>query len=300
MASIRTFVFDSFAPGPFMGNPAAVCCLQSPLSEKTMQLIAREMNLSETAFVYPVDLDNNTFFLRWFTPKIEVSLCGHATLATAAALFGHTDLLQGKDLVHFQTSEAGVLRVKSLSSAGNDLEMDLPRGEPAPVEVDTAALCAALGISTSNLVEVQFCPVRLKLLVRVDNVEVVLRASPDFDKLVQVDYKGHNVRGVIVTAAASTAPDLECSKGNDFVSRYFAPWAGIPEDPVTGSAHCVLGVYWGKVLENKEKEEMGAYQASPGRGGQLRVQLEAGTDRVFVRGKALLVLKGELFIEQEN
>ena len=260
---MRLFQIDAFADAPFTGNPAAVCLLDGAgVEQKWMQDVAAEMNLSETAFVRREDGD---WSLRWFSPTVEIALCGHATLATAHAML-EEGLLAAGDTAAFRT-KSGVLTAKH---EGELIELDFPAtvAQPSP---PPDGLIEALGTQ----------PVRVSLsqfdyLVEMANEDDVRSLTPDFAMLRRIQ-----VRGVIVTSRASTP-------GFDFVSRFFAPGSGIDEDPVTGSAHCALAPYWAPRLG---KTAFMAYQASP-RGGVLRVTL-AG-DRVRMAGRAVTVLRGEL------
>jgi PhzF family phenazine biosynthesis protein len=240
---MKTWVIDAFTDKPFAGNPAAVCVLNSQPADDWMQSVAAEMNLSETAFVRPL---GKGFELRWFTPAMEVELCGHATLASAHALWSEGIVVQGQP-IHFHT-RSGVL---TCTQNGNLIELDFP-ATPA-VEADPpAGLLEALGVSASFIGKSKFD----KFLV-VASEKIVRSIRPNFAQLRQI-----SMRGVIVTSL-SEDPRF------DFVSRYFAPGAGIDEDPVTGSAHCCLGPYWGERLG---KSELTAFQASA-RGGVVRVRL---------------------------
>jgi PhzF family phenazine biosynthesis protein len=256
---------DAFTGKPFKGNPAAVCLLQGPASEAWMQNIAAEMNLSETAFLYPNHEDG--FNLRWFTPTVEVDLCGHATLASAHILW-ETNLLQPHKTAHFHT-RSGLLSAVRYSEW---IEMDFPAKAPEPTE-PPEGLLSALGMTVHYIGSN-----RMDYLVEVESEEDVRALKPDFALLAQLP-----VRGIIVTGRASM-PDY------DFVSRFFAPAAGVPEDPVTGSAHCCLGPYWQSRLG---KAELTAYQCSK-RGGTVRVRVTP--ERVFLGGQAITVLKGELTV----
>jgi PhzF family phenazine biosynthesis protein len=253
---------DAFTDTPFRGNPAAVCVLPAPRDEPWMQAVAREMNLSETAFLHPVD---DGFMLRWFTPTLEVALCGHATLAAAHVLWQDGHLAAGRQ-ARFQT-KSGLLTADRL---GDWIELDFPakREEPA---VAPAGLAEALGTAPMHVGKNQF-----DYLVEVDSEKTVRGLAPDHAALARLP-----VRGVIVTSRASTP-------GFDFVSRFFAPGSGIAEDPVTGSSHCALGPYWAARLG---KTELVGYQASL-RGGVVRVRV-AG-ERVKLGGQAVTVLRGEL------
>lgn len=256
------YIVDAFADRPFAGNPAAVCLLDRPRDEAWMQALAGEMNLSETAFVAPADAG---FGLRWFTPKVEVALCGHATLATAHVLY-ETDRARPHDTVRFHT-KSGQLTVKR---AGDALEMDFPAVRADPCE-SPPGLAVALGA------EPRFVGRNgMDYLVELADEAAVRALAPDLARLSALP-----VRGVIVTAAGSTA-------SADFVSRFFAPRAGVPEDPVTGSAHCALGPHWAAKLR---KDDLVGYQASP-RGGTVRVGVRG--DRVLLGGRAVTVLRGEL------
>jgi PhzF family phenazine biosynthesis protein len=260
---MRLFQIDAFADAPFTGNPAAVCLLDGASVDGTwMQNVAAEMNLSETAFVRRQGSD---WSLRWFSPAIEIALCGHATLATAHALL-EEGLLAAGGTANFHTM-SGVLTAKQ---DGELIELDFPATVAEP-SAPPDGLIEGLGTQ----------PVRVSLnkfdyLVEMANEDDVRSLTPDFAMLRRIA-----VRGVIVTSRASTP-------GFDFVSRFFAPGSGIDEDPVTGSAHCSLAPYWAPRLR---KTEFMAYQASP-RGGVLRVRL-AG-DRVRLAGRAITVLRGEL------
>ena len=256
---------DAFTSKAFGGNPAAVCVLPQPAPEEWMRSVASEMNLSETAFLTPED---GGFRLRWFTPAVEVDLCGHATVASAHVLWqdGH---LQAGQQARFHT-RSGLLLA---DQRGDWIELDFPAkivaATPAPPE-----LLPALGVPAANFVGKN----AFDYLVEVDSEETVRALSPDHSTLRKLP-----VRGIIVTAR-STGGEF------DFVSRFFAPGSGIDEDPVTGSAHVALGPYWSERLG---KTEFLAYQASP-RGGVVRVKL-AG-DRVLLGGQAVTVLTADLLV----
>lgn len=259
---IPIFQLDSFTEKPFSGNPAGVCILGGAKDEGWMQMVAREMNLSETAFLYR---DKDSFNLRWFTPVLEVDLCGHATLASAHILFTEGYLEPGKQ-ARFNT-KSGLLKAER---KGDWTQLDFP-AEPEASAETPPELARALGVSPEYVGKNRFA-----YLVVVDSEDTVRGIQPDFELLRSIP----GVR-VIVTSRAD-------SETYDFISRFFAPGAGIDEDPVTGSAHCCLGPYWGAKLG---KDELVGYQASA-RGGIVKVHL-AG-DRVFLGGKAVTVFKGEL------
>jgi PhzF family phenazine biosynthesis protein len=252
---------DAFTNQPFAGNPAGVCLLPGPVDAGWMQSVAAEMNLSETAFLYPVE---DGYHLRWFTPVAEVELCGHATLASAHILWEQGSL-ESDQLARFHTL-SGLL---TAGLKGAWIEMDFPseletRIEPLP------ALNQALGIEPLYTGQNRF-----DYLVEVASEAQVRELAPDFHQLAALP-----ARGVIVTSR-SAHPDY------DFVSRFFAPAVGIDEDPVTGSAHCCLGPYWSNQLG---KTELRAYQVSQ-RGGEVRMQV-AGS-RVLLSGQAVTILRAE-------
>ncbi len=256
------FQVDAFSDRPFAGNPAAVCILPSQRDADWMQKVAREMNLSETAFL---QRQADSFDLRWFTPTFEVELCGHATLASAHILW-EQGLLKPDELARFNT-RSGLLTARR---HGEWIELDFPI-LPDKRTSTPRGLSKALGVKPTYVGKSRFfhiAEVRLERTVR--------EMKPDMPLLSTI-----RIRGVIVTARATTEP-------YDFVSRFFAPRDGINEDPVTGSAHCTLGPYWQSRLD---KNEMLGYQASP-RGGVVRVRV--GDKRVYVSGKAVTVLQGEL------
>ena len=259
---LAIFQVDAFTTKPFAGNPAGVCVLSRPAEESWMQNVAREMNLSETAFLFR---EGDGFRLRWFTPAVEVDLCGHATLASAHILW-EMDYAQPDEKVNFHT-RSGVLTAER---RGDWIEMDFPAKpeEPAP---EPAGLAKALGVKIEYLGRNQF-----DYLVEVASEEIVGNLKPDFTLLGTLP-----VRGVIVTSLSS-------SREYDFVSRFFAPRVGVNEDPVTGSAHCCLGPFWASRLR---KNELVAYQISP-RGGVIRVRITGL--RVVLGGQAVTVLRGEL------
>ncbi len=257
---IPYFEVDAFTSKPFHGNPAGVCPLERWLDEATMQNIAAENNLSETAFFVPRGDD---YELRWFTPTVEIDLCGHATLASAFILF--SELGVRRDAVRFH-SKSGPLVV---TRKGEVLMLDFPSRPPAPCVVPDA-LIRGLG---KKPIEVLKARDYFAMFASADDV---LSLKPDFNLLGTLDEK------VIVTA-----PGKDC----DFVSRFFAPTAGVPEDPVTGSAHCTLIPYWSRRLG---KTKLFARQVSK-RGGELFCEL-AG-DRVLIGGKAVLYSRGQIEIE---
>jgi len=271
--AIDLYQVDAFTQTVFAGNPAAVCPTDTWLSEDVMQKLAVENNLSETAFLVPTDADDADFHLRWFTPVGEIDLCGHATLATSWVLFN--ELGFDKETVRFSTQESGVLSV----SRGADglLTMDFPVHAPRPAPhhkyLDTALGGPALEFYTAPN-GMMLAVVASPQVVR--NIKVRLGAVAEMGG-----------RGLIVTArGGEEGDDAEV----DFVSRYFTPKEGIPEDPVTGSAHCVLVPYWAKRLK---KKTFHARQLSK-RGGDLYCALKG--ERVLISGHGVLYLKGQAHI----
>ncbi|XP_028844987.1 phenazine biosynthesis-like domain-containing protein 1 [Denticeps clupeoides] len=282
---IPIFIVDAFTSSPFKGNPAAVCLLPSPLQDDLYQKIAAEMNLSETAFVICLQssLSAGTHFaLRWFTPINEIVLCGHATLASAAVLFYHKK--NPNPAVVFQTL-SGDLCVRQ---NGESLVMDFPLNKPiAQDQREFAELCkAALG--DLPVEDVCYCAKTKNLLVHLDDTcdrSVLTSIRPDPEKMLHCDSSG-NIKGIVVTIKGDrTSPPTY-----DFFSRYFAPWHGVTEDPVTGSTHTILAAYWSKKLG---KQKMLAYQCSK-RGGELEVEIKG--DRVDITGQAVIVLQGTLLL----
>jgi PhzF family phenazine biosynthesis protein len=254
---------DAFADRAFAGNPAAVCVMPGPRSDEWMQDVAMEMNLPETAFLFP---ENGAYRLRWFTPTTEVDLCGHATLASAHVLWqdGH---LEEERMAEFNT-RSGRLTARR---ANDWITLDFPSKKCEPADAPPG-LFEGLRCDPGHKV---FRNV-FDYLVEFDNAEQVRALEPDYTTLQSV-----RMRGVIVTAPAD---DGEA----DFVSRFFAPAAGVNEDPVTGSAHCALAPFWGGRLD---KTRLVGYQASR-RGGVVRVELHG--ERVWLSGRAITVLRGEL------
>jgi PhzF family phenazine biosynthesis protein len=260
--ALRIVQVDAFTNTPFSGNPAAVCVLPGPAEAKWMQAVAAEMNLSETAFLHR---EGAGFRLRWFTPTVEVDLCGHATLASAHVLWEDGHLPRG-ERARF-ASKSGPL---TADARGEFIELDFPASPTSPTHAPND-LTEGLGVAFMFVGTTPF-----DYLVEVGSEEIVRAIRPDMTALARIE-----TRGVIVTARATTP-------GYDFVSRFFGPQSGVPEDPVTGSAHCALGPYWQSKLG---KDVFRAHQASP-RGGEVRVTV-AG-DRVKLAGQAVTVLRGEL------
>ncbi|XP_028845385.1 phenazine biosynthesis-like domain-containing protein 1 isoform X2 [Denticeps clupeoides] len=281
---VPIYFVDAFTNLPFKGNPAAVCLLQHALQDEMYQKIAAEINLSETAFVIPLKSSDFTsearFALRWFTPTNEVPLCGHATLASAAVLFYLRKNIN--PAVVFETL-SGDLCVRQ---NGESLVMDFPLNKPIPL--DPHEFTNLIQVALGDLVpqDVRYCHATKKLLVRLADTcdrSVLTSLKPDPEKLLRTESRG-KITSLIVTMKGAPT----CQPGYDFYSRNFAPWNGIPEDPVTGSAHTVLAGYWAEELG---KQKMLAYQCSK-RGGELELEIKG--DRVDISGRAVVVLQGTL------
>lgn len=259
---VRMAQVDAFTDKPFAGNPAAVCLLPWERPEQWMQDVAREMNLSETAFLVK---QADGYRLRWFTPAVEVDLCGHATLASAHVLWEWGEL-RPEQQARFHTRSGLLTAVRR----GDWVELDFPATPERPVEAPMDLL-AALGVAPVYVGRSQF-----DYLVELESERAVRGLRPSFSQLATL-----GARGVIVTSRTAGEP-------YDFISRFFAPGSGIDEDPVTGSAHCCLGPFWAARLG---KAELLAYQASA-RGGVIGVRVQG--ERVQLGGQAVTVLQGEL------
>ncbi|WP_169950395.1 PhzF family phenazine biosynthesis protein [Microbispora sp. H11081] len=258
---MRIFTVDSFTDRPFRGNPAAVCLLDETVPDEWMQAVAAEMRHSETAFV--LSQGDGPCSLRWFTPEVEVALCGHATLATAHVLYS----LGESGRLEFAT-KSGVLATDQ--EEGGLITMDFPANPATPCP-PPEGLAEALGVTPLRTGRSRF-----DVLVEVGSAKEVRAADPDMARLTEVD-----ARGVIVTAPGEGA-------SADYVSRFFAPRVGVPEDPVTGSAHCVLAPYWSAALG---RDTLVGEQLSR-RGGTVRTTLRG--DRVELAGTAVTIWSGEL------
>ena len=270
--AVRIIQVDAFTSRPFAGNPAAVCVLEHTPAEQWMREVAREMNLSETAFVTPGSAgEADGYNLRWFTPTVEVNLCGHATIASAHVLWEEGHLPKEKQAL-FHTRGGLLLADKR----GDWIELDFPATPAEPAQAPSGLL-EALGTEAQLVGRNRF-----DYLIRVPSESALRALEPDHARLRKVP-----VRGVIVTARSET-PEF------DFVSRFFAPGSGIDEDPVTGSSHCTLGPYWSAELG---KEQLIAYQASA-RGGIVRVRVKGS--RVILGGQAVTVLRGEILSQSDS
>jgi PhzF family phenazine biosynthesis protein len=260
---MELYQVDAFSHVPFRGNPAGVCISAEPLPEMLMQQVAAEMNLAETAFVSAADGYKN---LRWFTPTVEVTLCGHATLATAHILY-QRGLLE-PEAEHIFETLSGELRVRQPEA--DQLEMDFPL-----IETEKKAVPLWLKEHFENIKGYAFTP--KNDILELANEEAVRDYLPDMDQIAQ-----NTRQGLIITARGEG--DI------DFVSRYFVPNVGVPEDPVTGSAHCELAHYWKDILE---KTSFTAYQVSK-RGGRLELQIME--NRLLIRARAVTVFKIEVLL----
>lgn len=258
------YIVDAFTRQPYRGNPAAVCLLEQPADSNWMQSVATEMNLSDTAFLLPKD--EGVWDLRWFTPMVEVALCGHATLASAHILWN--ELGCEDEILRFQ-SASGLL---SANRQADRILLDFPADSLSPSSIDPR-LVEALGEKPIAVFRG-----REDLLVVFKAAQQLKALNPDQAGLAKI-----SCRGVIATAPGD-------EPGIDFISRFFAPALGIPEDPVTGSAHCTLAPYWGEQLN---KTDLQAYQASA-RGGEIGLRLNGS--RVSISGQAITIMAGQLYV----
>ena len=270
MKKITTFIVDSFTDEAFKGNPAGVCLVENSLKENEMINIAKELGLSETAFVKKES--SNMYTIRYFSPKMEIPLCGHATLAASKVLFNITDSL---NKITFKTIENINLSIQKIEDF---IQMEFPiyKTEPATVP---KALLKALGIDTiENTV---FNKETSILLLEISCCETLQNLSPNYEAL----YASHNtINGVLVTAKSN-------KKDFDFESRYFWPWSGTNEDPVTGGTHTFLAKYWGDKLN---KKIMNSFQCSE-RSGFMEVNL-LNDKKMYIKSKAKLILEGSILI----
>ena len=263
---IKIYQVDAFTNNLFSGNPAAVCFLNNWLPDETMQSIALENNLSETAFLIK---KKDKFFLRWFTPKVEIDLCGHATLASAHIIY--SEMNYKSDYIEFNIKSGDILTV---NRNNNLLTMNFPAYEPKIVSHNLEELYNAFGIKPNLFLYCKYG------LVVFNNEEEIIRIVPNLNVIEKLPYDG-----IIITAPGDNV---------DFVSRFFAPKLGIPEDPVTGGAHCELIPYWSKRLN---KQNMIAKQLSK-RGGVIHCSYLG--DRVTIGGEAITYMHGELMITNKK
>lgn len=274
---IKIYQVDAFTSESFKGNPAAVCILEDDISDELMKNIAQEMNLSETAFVKHLKNSNigkgNLFSLRWFTPEVEVDLCGHATIATSKVLFDEFNIKE--QYIKYET-KSGLLTSKKKDEK---ISLDFPIDEALDFNL-TQDILDAMGIRSYSKAIIG--EKTRKLVIEVKDKENIINLKPNFEILKSLKFKS-DVKGIGVTC-----------RGNekyDFISRYFNPWAGINEDLVTGSVHTLLANYWSNKLN---KMDMNAYQAS-NRSGEISLKL-LENDRVKLSGETVIVLRGELYL----
>jgi len=268
---IETYIVDSFTNKPFKGNPAGICVLNQELSNKKMQAIAKELGLSETAFIIQIGKPNK-YAIRFFSPVMEIPLCGHATLAASKIIFEITPNIKNIHFTNIQNLDLIIRR------NGKKIEMDFPIYDTVP-ENAPEELLKALGID--EIVNIVFNKETNILLIEIESGKLLNNLSPDFERL----KRSHNsINGVLVTAI-SERNDF------DFESRYFWPWSGTNEDPVTGGTHTFLAKYWGTKLN---KKKMNSYQCSE-RTGFMEVQII--DDKILtIKSEAQIILKGELRI----
>ncbi len=272
MSMLRQYQVDAFTSRPFAGNPAAVVPLTGWLSDEKMLALAAENNLSETAFFVPSKSGESDYDLRWFTPTVEMDLCGHATLASAHVLYRH--LGRTEPSVRFAT-RSGVLTVERLEDSPGRYAMSLPAIPVEPVEVPVA-IVEALGRRPAELYR------GTKLLAVFEAKRDIHEMRPDFSKLAAIE-ELTSTHGVICTAPGAS---------HDFVSRFFAPSLGINEDPVTGSAHCLLAPFWAARLGRKK---LSAHQVSK-RGGEMLCEMTDGGQRVRLTGDAVSVIESTILV----
>lgn len=275
----KLFQIDAFTKVRFKGNPAGVCILPDDceISDEWMQSIAMEMNLSETAFVrYIEEKEGSTplYSLRWFTPELEVPLCGHATLATSHVLFEHEGIEGEK--INYKT-KSGLLKTKKEDKG---IRLDFPIGEPKTISMPNKVM-GFLGIEEKHYKDVKYCKERAMLIVGLKNEKTLRTLKPNFQKMKEWQPAGDDKVGTLIVTTLTTT-------SYDFISRCFAPWDGIDEDPVTGSAHTVLAPYWSNVLN---KNTFHAYQAS-NRGGELKIAII--NNRVQLLGSAVSIFETEI------
>lgn len=266
MKSIPIYTVDSFTNEAFKGNPAGVCLLEIPLEKGVMLSIAQELNLSETAFVLK---ENEHYSIQYFSPINEIPLCGHATLAAAKILFEE----RGLSNVHFVTNSQVHLQV---NKSGEQIEMEFPSYSTIPTEASDKLLKA---LTINKLIDARFNK-ETNILMLVMEEEELENLTPDFNALLQSD---NSISGVLVTAASSDE--------YDFKSRYFWPWSGGNEDPVTGATHTFMAPYW---TEKLNKKLLKSFQASK-RSGFMEVELTKN-EKILIRGHAVIVIKGTLTI----
>ncbi|UJR31102.1 hypothetical protein I4U23_018610 [Adineta vaga] len=294
---ITIYTVDAFTRELFKGNPAGVCTSfqdvpSSSKLDKFFQQIATEMNISETAFITKANdsSSNARYFLQWFTPTNEVDLCGHATLSTAHILFEQILQNTSIDELIFETKKVGELKVKKCDNQGR-LQLDFPQGDPQSIELNNEIIDEIklkLNIK-QQILAVQLCKRTKKLLIELSSLDDNIKPQESLTEIKFDPSIQSFIRGIILTSKSTNTTE-------DFISRYFAPWNGILEDPVTGSAHTVLAIYWSRLLN---KTILYGYQKSD-RGGYVECELDKQNQRVLLRGYAVTVLQGQLKISYDN
>ncbi|WP_437398581.1 PhzF family phenazine biosynthesis protein [Flagellimonas lutimaris] len=263
------YIVDAFTDKPFSGNPAGVCLPEKTLSETQMLSIAAELGFSETSFVHKMD-NSDSYSIRFFSPKMEIPLCGHATLAASKVLFDKMESTNHLHLVNIEQIDLHIQRV------GESIQMEFPVYGTKP-EIAPKALLNALGLNKTHNVE--YNEETKILLIHIDDCEQLRTMKPDFNAL----YQSHStINGVLVTAVSNKI-------GFDFESRYFWPWSGTNEDPVTGATHTFLANYWGKRLG---KKTLNSFQCSK-RTGYMKLEL-VNPHKLIIESTATIVLKGKL------
>uniref|UniRef100_A0A914W1K1 Uncharacterized protein n=1 Tax=Plectus sambesii TaxID=2011161 RepID=A0A914W1K1_9BILA len=317
-SSIPIYIIDAFAAEKFTGNQAAVCLLNKVLTDEQYQKIGAEFNLAETAFPIPLDADDYTnarrFSLRWFTPAVEVPLCGHATLATAHAILNETG--NKNKTIEFET-KSGRLEVKRSLEIKGYLTMNFPTYPMVALDADNwpkglrAESFEKTGVAPEfvkklattiscghNILAIVHCPTAPNLIVMLDNMsrQEFESIKPPIDKLIDIYNGGDYLKGIIITMRCSETSGLtDCNERQyDFASRYFCPWFfdGFDEDPATGYAHCCVTPFWGKVFG---KNKFYARQCYPGRGAEFHLEL-CGNGRLNLTGQAITVIRGEMIL----
>ncbi|MFZ5966416.1 MAG: PhzF family phenazine biosynthesis protein [Bacillota bacterium] len=279
MEPIEIFQVDSFTKEAFRGNPAMVCILDKTIDDELMQKIAFEFSLSETAFLLPkLDNKKNEYEIRWFTPKNEVPLCGHATLAASEVLFTYKKILFD-EIIYY--SKSGILKAKKDIYG---ISLDFPLDEPKVIISNLYdELVKTMGIT--NYENIFLGNNTKKLVIHLKNQEEVLKVQPNYEQMKKMNIEG--IKGVGITSTYN--------EKYHFITRYFNPWAGVNEDPVTGSVHTLLASYWSNILGVKELK---AYQASY-RGGEMILRIK-DNNRLEIIGDARIIFNGELNIDYDN
>ena len=289
---VHLWTVDAFTSVPFSGNPAAVCVLNE-YDAVLCQKIAAEMNLSETAFLVPVHGESGKYKIRWWTPEVEVDFCGHATLASTHILY-EKGLVPNNQTIQFITKSSGVFTASQPDLSKSEYLMDFPEIHPSSYSGDVDSMMKILNMKKSKFIKkiqniVEAGP---DLLIELDNVKLIEKCKPNMEEIRnQLKY-----RCVIITAKVTDYYGK--GKSHDFKSRVFCPSCGVNEDPVTGSAHSALGVYWSKKFD-KGNEWMKAYQCSK-RGGEIKVKYDSGKDRIMIIGEAVTVSDVEMSIKPRS